>query len=95
MGNELLPKELQDRLLELNELVEKLDTLDAEKSFGEIIVRLIESNLTISYGLNHLVESMDKSSHETTKINKWIMYLTVAIALSSIVIIIRELSLLF
>ena len=75
---------------ELDHLVDKLDSLDSKKAWGEIVVHLIKSNISISENTIKLVKSLDDSSVETNRINRTIMYLTIAVGASAIVTIIKD-----
>jgi hypothetical protein len=76
----------------LQNLIDKLDTLDNQKAWGEIVVYLIESNIVVSEKMRELIVTIDRSSKEATKINKGIMYLTVALAASAFVVFVKDLS---
>jgi len=73
----------------LEELVQKLDTTDAKKAWGEIIVRLINSNNSLTSKMEILIVTLIKSSNESTRINKAIMYLTITIACAALFTIIK------
>lgn len=75
---------------DLKTLVEQLDSVDSNKAWGEIVCQLIISNIRTSENMENLIKSMDISSVETTKINRRIMYLTIAVALSAVIAIIRD-----
>lgn len=84
MSSERIPPDLKA-------LVDRLDSTDREKVWGEIVVHLIDSNLRITRQMEVLVSSLDTSSNEATRINRRIMYLTIAVALSALVAAIRDL----
>jgi hypothetical protein len=76
----------------LDDLAKMLDSLDQKQAIGELVVRLIKSNLDISKNLSSLMGSLERSSTEATRVSKLIMYLTTAIALSAGVLIIEKMS---
>lgn len=75
---------------DLNDLINKLDTIEEKKAWGEIVSRLITSYIQNSEKMTELIHSLNASTIEATKINKFIMFLTIAISLSAICEIIRN-----
>lgn len=82
-------------LKDLDALVEKLDSSDSRKAWGEIVVSLIKSNAQISINILGLVRSLDQSSAEATRINRRIMYLTIAVALSAVIAFVKDMIAIF
>ncbi len=66
-------------------IINKLDTLGKDKAIGELIVDLINSNISVSTSINDLTALLNKSSNQSTKINRRIMFLTIFVALSAII----------
>jgi hypothetical protein len=75
---------------ELENLVEKLDSTDRQKAWGEIAVRLIRAYLANTETSNKLIDSLGRSSDDATKINRAVMYLTIVLAISAVVEIVKN-----
>ena len=75
---------------DLETLVEKLDTTERQKAWGEIAVRLIRAYNANTETSNKLIESLGRSSDDATKINRAVMYLTIVLAISAVVEIIKN-----
>lgn len=71
---------------ELDKIAKELDSINAGEALGKLIIHLINSNKEVSNSINKLIKSLEISSSESTKINKSIMYLTVVITTSSLII---------